>query len=136
MADSRMRFRTFLTAGFGFALFLVVITTACGLDVESAARWIPFRCPLKLLTTLDCPTCGLGRGFIAAARGHWGEAFRYHPLAIPVLTGGLMALAGSWFFPRSLDSLWERIRSLAHAHPKWVTAGVVSYAVWGLTRGL
>lgn len=38
----------------------------------------PILCPLRLVTGLPCPGCGLTRSFCAMTRGHFGEAFGYH----------------------------------------------------------
>jgi len=47
---------------------------------------MPSPCPFFHLTGLPCPGCGLTRAFVCVAHGHWGEAFRWHPLG-PLLFG-------------------------------------------------
>lgn len=45
------------------------------------------KCPIKLLTTLDCPGCGFQRALHAALHGHFIEAIHYNLfllLAIPL----------------------------------------------------
>ena len=48
-------------------------------------------CPLHLATGIECPFCGLGRSFVALARGHVREALGWHPGG-PLLALGLAAL--------------------------------------------
>lgn len=44
-------------------------------------------CPIKFLTGISCPGCGLTRAGLAAIQFHFTEAFSYHPLffLIPVI---------------------------------------------------
>lgn len=45
-------------------------------------------CPIKTLTGLDCPGCGITRMFVALSHGHIYQAFRYNPLVfieLPIL---------------------------------------------------
>jgi len=47
-------------------------------------------CSFRWLTGLPCPLCGLTRGLFALAKGHMGEALRWHaltPLAAAMLVG-------------------------------------------------
>jgi hypothetical protein len=44
-------------------------------------------CPFRLATGIDCPFCGLGRSFVALARGRLVESLAWHP------GGPLLALA-------------------------------------------
>lgn len=52
----------------------------------SQYRLMP-KCPVKFLTTLDCPGCGFQRALHAALHGHFIEAIHYNLfllLAIPL----------------------------------------------------
>ena len=45
------------------------------------------KCPVKLLTTLDCPGCGFQRALHALLHGHFSEAIHYNlflVIAIPI----------------------------------------------------
>jgi hypothetical protein len=48
--------------------------------VESFLSAIPYRCPLKLFTGLDCAFCGMTHSWIAILRGEWSEALRFNVL--------------------------------------------------------
>ena len=52
-------------------------------------------CPLKNLSGLDCPACGLTRSLSSFLHLEFGRSFAYHPLGVFVLAGFLLAL-----FPR------------------------------------
>jgi hypothetical protein len=50
---------------------------------------LPFLgCPIRHLTGIPCPTCGMTRSFMAIAQGNWSQAFAHH-LFGPVLFVGL-----------------------------------------------
>lgn len=47
-------------------------------------------CPLRAVTGIPCPSCGLTRAFAHLGRGHWPEALKFHPFS-PLLF--ILALA-------------------------------------------
>jgi hypothetical protein len=47
-------------------------------------------CPLRAVTGIPCPSCGLTRAIAHLERGHWAEALKFHPFS-PLLF--LLALA-------------------------------------------
>lgn len=44
-------------------------------------------CPIKFMTGISCPGCGMTRAWLELARGHLAAAFAYHPLfwAVPLV---------------------------------------------------
>lgn len=44
-------------------------------------------CPIKFMTGVSCPGCGMTRAWLELARGHLAAAFAYHPLfwAVPAV---------------------------------------------------
>lgn len=127
-------FKIFITVG-----CTIILTTAAGLalfpvPVETAAKWIPLRCPLLFLTGLRCPTCGLGRALLAAVSGDWNRSWTYHPLAIPLLFGAFLMLIGLWFFPERVASLRARGQRLLGPRRGFLTIALLVYSLWGLWR--
>ena len=49
-------------------------------------------CPIKYLTGISCPGCGMSRACISALRLDFAAAFAYHPLwiALPFALGSLL----------------------------------------------
>lgn len=44
---------------------------------------VPGACLFKTLTGVDCPFCGLSRGYVCAARLELGSAFRHNWASLP-----------------------------------------------------
>jgi len=59
----------------------------------------PVLCPLRRVTGVWCPTCGMTRALGWLAHGNLGESLRYHPLAAVVLIEGLL-VSGVWWYRR------------------------------------
>ncbi|RYD26716.1 MAG: DUF2752 domain-containing protein [Verrucomicrobiaceae bacterium] len=47
--------------------------------------WLQPPCPVRALTGVKCPACGISRALHAAMAGRWGEVFYWHALLIPGL---------------------------------------------------
>ena len=41
-------------------------------------------CPIRAITGVPCPTCGITRSTLALLRLDFQESFYYHPLTIPI----------------------------------------------------
>jgi hypothetical protein len=42
-------------------------------------------CPIRLLTGMPCPGCGMGHALVFALRGDFTASWHFHPLGIPLL---------------------------------------------------
>ena len=48
-------------------------------------------CPIRFLTGVSCPGCGMSRAWLAALRLDWSGALAFHPLfLLPVPAAGLL----------------------------------------------
>ena len=68
-------------------------------------------CLFRRATAIPCPGCGLTRGFAALAKGHFGEAFLFHPFVYLIALEALAAwLAWGWFAfsERPWPESWSR----------------------------
>ena len=79
-------------------------------------------CPLKRLTGVPCPTCGMTRAFCNAVQGHWPASLHWHPLGLP------LALACA------IGALWLGMEAWRgkHLKPEWRTRLTPPLAVLGL----
>jgi len=48
-------------------------------------------CPIKFLTGISCPSCGISRSYMSLLRGDIGKAFYYHAF-FPVIIPGVLYL--------------------------------------------
>jgi hypothetical protein len=67
-----------------------LIATAVVVVVAVALLSIGWRCPIKLLTGIPCPGCGLSRATRLALQGDFSGATRMFPLVwlvVPVVAG-------------------------------------------------
>ena len=82
------------------------------------------RCPLRVLTGLRCPGCGITDACLAVLHGRLFEAVTYNPglaLAAPVLV---------WLVYRHLRGKWGRGERILCA------AALVFLLAWGVYRNL
>ena len=92
------------------------------------------RCPVKLLTSLDCPGCGFQRALHATLHGHIEEAIGYNLfllVAIPVV--GLWCLNGLMIEHTSSD---RRRRALIGMNKALVYLYIIGYLLWFVIRNV
>jgi hypothetical protein len=80
---------------------LTVATAATVVPVTS----VPYRCPLRALTGIPCPFCGMTRGVIEAVHGHVVDSFLYNPGAL-LLVALAVALLVAWRVERVSVPAW------------------------------
>lgn len=52
-------------------------------------------CPIRHVTGIPCPTCGMTRAFTALTQGHWEQSIRFHlfgPVLFVLFVGTVMHL--------------------------------------------
>ena len=50
-------------------------------------------CPIRFVTGISCPGCGMSRAWLAALQLDWEAAFAFHPLfLLPVPAAGMLLL--------------------------------------------
>lgn len=96
----------------------------------SEGMWL-LKCPFRLITGLECPSCGSQRALHALLHGEFGAALRFNPfllLSIPYL---LLVIWGSvsWW-PGS-----ARVRRFSHSRAAILTY-VVLFFLWWIIRNI
>lgn len=72
------------------------------------AAWVALGlpCPVRQLTGIICPGCGMSRAWLAALRLELAEAFRYHPLFLCVPVVAVFVLYDCAPFKNSRLNVW------------------------------
>ena len=111
----------------GVALALTALAAAQTGAVSLGVGGWP--CPVRSLSGVPCPGCGLTRASVAFVRGEWGESLAAHAFA-PVLVFALAALAVAALLPRrqreAFAALAERAERRTRASA-FVTAALLLY---------
>jgi hypothetical protein len=86
---------------------------AAGGLVGAAAVWPilplhpPLACPMRTLTGIPCPLCGMTRACVAAVHGHLGASLSFNPGGVVVMLLALTALLRPQLLIRTRPSyLW------------------------------
>ncbi len=75
----------------------------------------PNVCPLRSLTGIPCPFCGMTRSVVAAVHGDFVTSLRYNPAGILVVAIAIAMLVGwrtervrlpNWLLPVMFGLLW------------------------------
>ena len=75
----------------------------------------PYACPLRTLTGIPCPLCGMTRAVVAAVHGHVVTSLRYNPAGILLVALAVALVVGwraervhipPWVLPVAFALLW------------------------------
>ena len=112
-------------------LLLVVILAVLTLVDPAQSIWIP-KCPVKLLTGLQCPGCGFQRAAHALLHGDVLGALRFNWFLLYAVPYLLVLIAERFF----LRGKWQlKIRQWAEDN-RVVWSYVVVYFVWFVVRNI
>lgn len=75
-----------------------------GLVLAYTSLRLPLVCPLRALTGIPCPLCGMTTGTVASLRGDLGAAMAANPFSLAVV-------------PATLAGMLDRLRAWAKARP-------------------
>lgn len=96
----------------------------------------PVLCPLRLVTGIPCPACGLTRSFCALASGRPVEAFAHHLLGPPAfLAVAILGLAWGFEAASGRRVLWLRRVAWSRTIAWTLAAVLVAYHAVRLVHG-
>lgn len=105
---------------------------ACLYFVDPSTAWFAPKCPVKLLTGLSCPACGVQRFVHALLCGRPLDAVRFNfwlALMLPYAAAFLVA----WLMPERRAK--KRLVSVIE-HPAMVYTYIAVMAVWMIVRNV
>jgi hypothetical protein len=88
------------------------LRVAAGALVGAAAVWPllpvhpPLACPLRSLTGIPCPFCGLTRACVAAVHGHLATSLAFNPAGVLMIVAALVALVRPQWLARVRMPVW------------------------------
>ena len=97
----------------------------------STSGWA-LKCPVKLITGLQCPGCGMQRFLHALLQGHVCEAVSYNYFLVPVLPY-LALFPLRELMPRGKAR--ERLSRVIE-HKAVIFAYIAAYVVWFIVRNI
>ena len=114
-------------------LFPVVLTVAgivyYVLDPTIPNTWAP-RCPVKMATGHNCPSCGIQRAFHCLLHGDFATALHYNYFLVISIPFLLVVIIASWYnFNHKLDWL-NRIVCNRYV----LISYVLLYFIWWILR--
>jgi len=112
------------------AVFLVILGVYSFVDPSSSV-FFP-KCPVKLLTGFDCPSCGVQRAFHALMHGHLLEALAFNWWFILAVPFFLLVALSTLFAERPV---WARIGSVVKSRVA-IWCYIASYFLWWVLRNL
>ena len=89
------------------------LRVASGAMVAVAAAWPllpvhpPFACPLRAITGVPCPFCGMTRAVVSAIHGHLGPSLAFNPGGIVVLLLAVVAIVRPSWLARLRLPMWS-----------------------------
>lgn len=87
----------------GVVLAVLGLTVAVSISVTEG----PVICPLRVVTGLPCPSCGLLRSTNAVLNGHVGTAFAMNPLDTVFLLVVVPVMVAAWIL-----RVWRKVAVL------------------------
>ena len=106
------------------ACLLLVLANLAGISL--------LQCNFQTVTGLPCPGCGMTRGMAALLRGHFQEAWRWHPFTPLLALSGVVVLLATGLPEPWRFRLIALIESIERRTGIVLVAGIglIVYGVW------
>ena len=72
----------------------------------------PFACPLRSLTGVPCPLCGMTRACVSALHGHLATSLAFNPGGVLVLVAAVVAVLRPQLLTRTRVPVWTAVMTL------------------------
>ncbi len=105
---------------------VIILALSFALDPEHPTRGVQI-CPMKALTALPCPGCGITRSLCWMSRGNLAKSFHHHPLGPAAWLAAVLG-ASALVWPGRLR---EAVRSWGRRHSRGLHR-----VIYALTAGL
>jgi hypothetical protein len=66
----------------------------------------PIACPLRALTGIPCPLCGMTRACVAAVQGHLGTSLAFNPAGVLLVLAAVVAVVRPQWLTRVRAPAW------------------------------
>lgn len=96
-------------------------------------RFVP-KCPIKLLTTLDCPGCGFQRALHAVLHGHFVEAIHYNMFLLFAIPLTFMWFANSIIIEHTSHQVDKA--KMIKLNSRIIYVYILSYISWFIFRNV
>ena len=72
----------------------------------------PLACPLRSITGIPCPLCGMTRACVAALHGHLGASLVFNPVGVLVVVAAVLAVLRPQVISRIRIPMWTVVVAL------------------------
>ena len=101
------------------------------LDPTVENSWAP-KCPMKLLTGFNCPSCGVQRAFHCVLHGNLSEAIHYNLFLVISIPLAFAVMLASWY---NFNHVFDRIERFV-CNRYVLIAYIVLYFLWWILRNV
>lgn len=126
--------RSWKTYKYTFIFVIIVLGCILYYNIDPSKYIIMPKCPVKLLTTLDCPGCGFQRALHAVLHGNIIEAIHYNLFLLVAIP-----LTCLWFFNSIIidNTSRQNIRlKILKQNRIIIYAYIICYSCWFVIRNI
>ena len=110
---------------------LIALATILYFFVNPEASVLMPKCPMKMLTGYDCPSCGVQRAIHAVLHGDFAKAISYNPFFVISVPYFLLVLYSTVF----KNSFAVKLRGIV-CHRYALYGSIVLFFLWWILRNV
>lgn len=121
---------------YSYTIITVLVVLGCVIyyNYNPSKYLIMPKCPVKVLTTLDCPGCGFQRALHATLHGHFGEAIHYNLFLLVAVPFTCLWLINGIIIERITK--WQSKMRLILLNRVLIYTYIACYFCWFLIRNI